>query len=153
MARGILGRWRTSERLRAHVAALAQHHLRLGFLVREQPLSRRAVYRYLEACEPVPADVTLLSICDRVATRGDSADPAIDAHLALARSVLPAALAWKAGPPAEPLVRGDELAAALGVAPGPRLGVLLAAIAEARWAGDVTTPAEAIAYARSLGAT
>ena len=150
LSREILARWKASERLRAHVAALARHHLRLGFLVHDHPLSRRAVYRYLETCEPVPADVTLLSICDRVATRGDGAHPAIDAHLALARSVLPAALDWKARPPAEPLVRGDELAAALGVAPGPRLGKLLAAIAEARWAGEVTTAAEAIAFARSL---
>ncbi len=150
VARGILGRWRTSERLRAHVAALAHHHLRLGFLVHEQPLGPRAVFKYLSACEPVPADVTLLSICDRVATRGDDAAGAIDAHLALARAVLPEALAWRVAPATVPLVRGDELAAALGIAPGPHLGTLLAAISEARWAGEVTTVAEAIALARSL---
>ena len=41
LARAVLGRLRASERLRAHVAALVRHHLRLGFLVHEpQPLSR-----------------------------------------------------------------------------------------------------------------
>ncbi len=152
LSREILARWKASERLRAHVAALARHHLRLGFLVHEQPLSRRTVYRYLTACEPVQADVTLLTICDRVATRGDNAAPAIAAHIALAREVLPDALAWHAGPRPEPLVRGDELARALDLEPGPRLGTLLAAIAEARWAGGIATRDEAVALARSLGA-
>ena len=151
LSREILARWRASERLRAHVAALARHHLRLGFLVHEQPLTRRAVHRYLTACEPVQADVTLLTICDRVATRGDNARPAITAHLALARAVLPDALAWHADPCPEPLVRGDELARALDLEPGPRLGTLLAAIAEARWAGEIATRDEAIALARVLG--
>jgi len=152
LSRAILARWKASERLRAHVSALTRHHLRLGFLVHEQPLSRRAVYRYLTACEPVAADVTLLTICDRVATRGDNAGTAIAAHLALAGDVLPAALAWHTEPRPAPLVRGDELARALGVEPGPRLGTLLAVIAEARWAGEIATRDEAVALARSLGA-
>lgn len=151
LARAILARWTASERLRAHVAALTRHHLRLGFLVHERPLQRRTVHRYLVACDPVPADVTLLTICDRVATRGDNHVAAIAAHLELAREVLPDALAWQAGPAPAPLVRGDALARALGLAPGPRLGALLAAIAEARWAGEVATAEEAVALARSLG--
>lgn len=152
LSREILARLHTSERLRAHVAALTRHHLRLGFLVHERPLPRRTVFRYLSTCRPVPADVTLLTICDRVATRGDSAERAIAAHLDLARAVLPDALAWHADPVPEPLVRGGELAEALGMEAGPRLGTLLAAIAEARWAGEVGTRDEAIVLARSLGA-
>ena len=45
VARAALGRLRASERLRAHVAGLARHHLRLGFLVHEAPLERRAAAR------------------------------------------------------------------------------------------------------------
>ncbi len=86
LAREVLGRLRTSERLRAHVAALAREHLRLGFLVHEpQPLSRRTVFAYLLATEPVEVDVTLLSVADRLATRGDRAEQAIAAHLQVAR--------------------------------------------------------------------
>jgi len=152
VARAALTRLRASERLREHVAALARHHLRLGFLVHEAPLDRRAVYRYLMACEPVAADVTLLSIADRRATRGRKADEAIASHLTLARALLTDALSWRDGPPAEPLVRGDELARALDIEPGPRLGALLAAIAEARYAGEVATQAQAITLARRLTA-
>ena len=49
-----------------------------------------------------------------------------------------------------PLVRGDELAAALGIEPGPQLGALLAALEEARYAGEIATREEAISLARSL---
>ena len=70
LAAEILGRLRASERLRDHVAALTRHHLRLGFLVHEMPLSRRAVYDYLHVTAPVAVDVTVLSVADRLATRG-----------------------------------------------------------------------------------
>jgi tRNA nucleotidyltransferase/poly(A) polymerase len=150
MARAILTRLCASERLRAHTSALARHHLRLGFLVKHRPLNRRQTYDYLVACEPVSADVTLLSIADRLATRGDNAQGAIAAHLELGRDVLAAALAWPAARDAEPLVRGDDLAAALGIKPGPALGPLLAEIAAARYAGEVSTRDEAVEYARGL---
>ena len=151
MAREILTRMRASERLRAHVAALTRHHLRLGFLVHEQPLSRRAVYRYLVACDPVAADVTLLGIADRLATRGRKADEAIARHMELALPMLDAALEQRvAARDQEPLVRGDELARALGIEPGPQLGELLAGIEEARYAGEATTAEEAVAEARRL---
>jgi putative nucleotidyltransferase with HDIG domain len=150
ISRAVLTRLRTSERLRAHVAALAEHHLRLGFLVHRRPLDRRTIHRYLTACAPVEVDVTLLSVADRLATRGDNAEPAIAAHLEVARELLAAALAWRAAGPRTPLVRGDELANALGIEPGPRLGQLLAAIDAAAYAGEVSTAAEAIELARSL---
>jgi poly(A) polymerase len=150
LARGVLRRLRASERLRAHVAALTLNHLRLGFLVHEAPLDRRAVYRYLRDCAPVAADVTLLSVADRLATRGRKADEAIARHLALARELLGEALAERAARPQSPLVRGDALARELGIAPGPRLGELLDAIAEARFAGEVAGADDAIAYARRL---
>ncbi len=109
LARDVLGRLHASTRLREHVAALVRHHLRLGFLVHEpQPLARGAVYDYLHACEPVEVDVTLLSVCDRLATRGAKAEQAIAAHVDLARRMLDDALEWhRAGPP-KPLLRGDQ---------------------------------------------
>ncbi|HET9738746.1 MAG TPA: HD domain-containing protein [Solirubrobacteraceae bacterium] len=145
LARAVLRRLRASQRLVDYVAALTLHHLRLGFLVRERPLDRRTLWRYLRATAPYSADVTVFTVADRLATRGRNAEEAIDAHLALAREVLPAALAE---PPREPLVRGDDLARELGIRPGPRLGELLAELEEDRYAGEVTTREQAIARAR-----
>jgi poly(A) polymerase len=150
MVRETLRRLRASERLAQFVAALTRHHLVLGFLVHERPLSRRAIYRYLTTCEPVEVEVTVLSCADRLATRGKNAGPAIEAHLDLARELMHEALAWReAGPPELPL-RGDELAAAVGIDPGPELGVLIAQLREARFAGEAATREEAVELARSL---
>jgi len=150
LAREVLERLRASERLRGHVAALVRHHLRAGFLVHEpQPLGRRAVYTYLSATTPVEADVTLLSIADRLATRGDRAPEAIDAHLSVADGLLTDALRWRSQGRPHPLVRGDELARALGIATGPRVGEILEQLAEAQYAGELSSREEAIAYARA----
>jgi poly(A) polymerase len=145
----VFGRLRASGRLQAHVVALVRHHLRLGFLVHDpQPLARRAVFAYLRACEPVEVDVTLLSVADRLATGGERAEEAIDAHLRLARAILVDAIGWRVDGPPQPLLRGDELARALGIPAGPRVGELLEALLEAQYAGDVVTRADAFAYLR-----
>lgn len=151
LARAVLERLRASERMRAHVSALARHHLRLGLLVHEpQPLALRTVYGYLRACTPVEVDVTLLSVADRLATRGDRAQESIEVHMRLARSLLADALRWRAQGPPVPLLRGDELAELLSLAPGPGIGELLSQLAEAQYAGLLSTRGEALAYARSL---
>jgi putative nucleotidyltransferase with HDIG domain len=148
----ILGRLRASERLREHVAALTRHHLRLGFLVHDMPLGRRAVYDYLHITSPVAVDVSVLSVADRLATRGDNSERAIAVHLELARQMLVEGLAWVREPPRPP-VRGDELAQALGIKPGPIVGDLLAELKAASFSGEVATPEEAIARARELLST
>jgi putative nucleotidyltransferase with HDIG domain len=149
VVRAIFGRLRASERLAEHVAALALDHLRLGFLVHQAPLNRRGVYGYLRATEPVEVDVSVLSVADRLATRGRNAEDAISKHLALARSMVAEGLRWRAAPP-QPPVRGDELARAIGLRPGPRLGQLLRELAEASFAGEVSSAPEAIELARRL---
>jgi poly(A) polymerase len=150
LAAAALRRLRASGRLRGHVAGLARHHLRLGFLVHERPLTRRALHRYLRACEPVEVDVTVLSVADRLATRGRRAEQAIAAHLELAREVIREALEWRSAGPPPPLVRGQELVEILGIRPGPEIGRLLAALEEARFAGEVRTRDDAVALARRL---
>lgn len=147
LAHELLGRLRSSVRLRGHVAALVRHHLRLGFLVHEpQPLARSTVFSYLRECDPVEVDVTLLSVCDRLATRGSKADEAIEAHVALARRMLGDALRWRAEGPPKPLLRGDELARELEIPLGPRVGELLEELARAQYTGEVSTREQAVAF-------
>ncbi|HEY2772191.1 MAG TPA: HDIG domain-containing protein [Solirubrobacteraceae bacterium] len=149
MAAAALRRLRASERLADYVAALTRHHLRLGFMVHRVPLSRRAVYEYLKACDPVQVDVTVLSVADRLATRGSGSQEAIARHLELARVLVAEALAWRADPPRPP-IRGDKLATALGVKPGPEIGRLLSELEEASFAGEIDGPQQAIERAREL---
>jgi poly(A) polymerase len=146
----VLRRLRASERTVDYVAALIRHHLRLGFLVHERPLTRRHVWRYLRATAPYSADVTLLTVADRLATRGRNADPAIAAHLDVARAMLAAAFAERAAGPRPPLIRGDKLARELGTPPGPWLGPLLAELEEDRYAGEISTREDAVRRAREI---
>ena len=152
LARTALTRLKTSERLRGYVAAVTRHHLRLGFLVHERPLPPRAVYRYLDACDPVEVDVTVLSVADRLATRGRKADEAIASHLDLAREMMGAALRWRADGRPRPLLRGDEVAEAAGIRPGPVVGTVLAKLAEAQFAGEISGREDAVRLARELAA-
>ena len=150
MVSALSRRLRMSGLLGSFLAGVTRHHLVLGFMVHERPLSRAAVYRYLTTCEPVEIEVTVLSCADRLATRGRNADEAIAVHLELARELLAEALAWREhGPPRAP-IRGDELARELGIRPGPEIGALLRRLEEARFTGEAETRDDALALARRL---
>lgn len=150
---GICQRLRASRALDAYLRGVTLHHLRLGFLAGERPLAPRRVHEYLRATEPVSADVTLLTVADRLSARGEGpiASPEmVSAHLELAREMLAAALDRRRdGPPRSPIA-GDELAAELGIEPGPELGRLLDEIEAAVYADEVKGRDDAVELARGL---
>jgi putative nucleotidyltransferase with HDIG domain len=152
----ICGRLRASRRLTQHLRGLTLHHLRLGFLIPEAPLSARRVHEYLRATEPVGVDVTLLTVADRLSARGAGplARPEmVEAHLDLARQMVAAALDWRRDGPPAPLLRGDELAHELGIEQGPELGELLSELEAAQYAGEVGDRATALKHARQVRST
>ena len=149
MSRDLARRLRASAATGDYLAALARHHLRLGFLVHQRPLTRRDVYRYLRACEPIELEVTVLTAADRLATQGErTRREAIEDHLELARQLAGEALAWRAEPPRPP-VTGEDLMDALGLAPGPEVGRLLEELREAAFAGEVGSREDALELARA----
>ncbi len=150
---GMCARLQTSRVLRRHLQGLTLHHLRLGFMVHERPLSARRIHEYLRATEPVSADVTLLTVADRLSARGEgpvASGEMIEAHLELAREMLAAALQWHRDGPPRPPIDGNELVAELGIEPGPEIGRLLAEIEAAQYAGEVSDRAGALELARGL---
>ncbi len=146
----IMGRLRASRKLTRHLQALTLHHLVLGFMVREAPLPPRRVHDYLRGTEPVTVDVTLLTVADRLSARGAgpiAAPEMVQAHLDLAREMVAAALDWYRDGPPEPLLRGDEIAAELGIS-GPEIGKKLAELEAAQYAGEVSDRAGALGLLR-----
>ncbi len=129
---------------------MTRHHLVLGFLVHQRPLSRRDVYRYLRTVDPVEVEVTLFTCADRLATRGRNAEPAIAAHLEVARELMGPALDWREQGPPRPPLPGDELAREVGIEPGPELGELIRRLEEATYAGEVADREGAVQLARRL---
>ena len=142
-------RLRTSENLRAHVSLLARHHLGLGYLVHKAPLDRRTVHRYLVKTAPVEVDVTLLSIADRLATRGRKAHEAIAKHSS-SRGRAARALACGRGRRSRRWCAATCSRMSWTSQPGPDVGALLALLAEARFAGEIDSGDGALALARTL---
>ncbi|MCZ4496131.1 MAG: polynucleotide adenylyltransferase/metal dependent phosphohydrolase, partial [Thermoleophilia bacterium] len=146
----IAARWKWSARQREDVRRLVGTHLALGFLLHSERAPRDR-WRFLRSVEPVAAEAVVLSVGDRLATAGpDDRRRWVRAHLELARTVW--ADHWREqrdGHPV-PLLDGLELTEVAGIRPGPRVGELVRALAEAQAVGDVRDREAAIALVRQL---
>jgi hypothetical protein len=72
----------------------------------------------------------------------------VSAHLTLAREMIAAGLDWRQQGPPAPLLRGDEIAAELGIETGPELGSALAELEAAQYAGEVSDRTGALQHLR-----
>jgi len=153
MADELLRRLRTSTRLREFVARCVRMHLPLGFMVHRTPLSLREIDRYLRATAPCQVEIIVLTVADRLATHGPrTSESAIRRHLVLAREMMDAHFTLEDRGPIQPLLAGDEVAEALGRAPGPWLAELLEALREEQVVGAVRTREQALGFARRWSA-
>ena len=145
MCAEIAARLRLSNRFATYLGTLVRQHLRLGFLVREQPLTRRALARYRRDVSPWVFESVVVSLCDRLATRGErTSAQSLAKHYRLARTV------WSEvskAPPAQ-MLSGDEVMELLDLQPGPAVGEALRLLEEEVEAGEVATPDEARAFLR-----
>jgi tRNA nucleotidyltransferase/poly(A) polymerase len=153
MAEELMRRLRTSTRLREFVVRCVRMHLPLGFMVHRTPLSLRQIDRYLRSTAPWEVEIIVLSVADRLATRGPrTSESSVRRHLALAREVMDVHFALVDRGPVRPLLPGDRAAAALGRPPGPWLAELLDRLREEQVVGAVRTPEQALAFARRWSA-
>jgi len=146
MADAITRRLGMSRRFSRYLGVLILNHLRLGFLVRESPLTSRALVRYRRAVEPYVFESVVLSLADRLATRGEKT-PAVSLarHYRLARQV------WLEIPKETlPLpLSGSEVMALLGLPEGPAVGEALRALQDEVDAGEVRDVRQARAFLRA----
>jgi hypothetical protein len=126
---------------------MVREHLRLGFMVHRRPLDRREAYRYAVATAPWTLESVVLSLADRLATRGPrSRQRSLRQHAETADELLRLHAEIEESRPA-PLLRGDEIARIAGVE-GAAIAELVAALAEEQAAGSVTTRDEALRFVR-----
>lgn len=145
--RTLLDRWKVFTLggfdLRAQVEALVAHHLKPGQLYKDRDrVGDGAVRRLARKCEP--------DLLERVA-RADCLGraPGVFAPDAMDwfRDKVRALEVQRAAP--APLLHGRDLLA-LGLAPGPRIGRVLAALYERQLDGELRTPEDAREAARAL---
>ena len=137
-------------RLRRPRATVARVQDLVAAHMRPLPDDEAGARRFAHRLRPLLPDLLRLMLADREAARGRAASAAARRRYRERVGLVLAALA--SSPPPAPLLDGRTLMAALGLTPGPRVGELLAAIAEARAMGDVHTQEEALAYAERLQA-
>lgn len=145
-------RLRMSRRDGAYLTLVIREHMRPGQLRAGEVITMRAVARFFRDLGDAGPDVLLHELADHMATRGPRLRPDHwRAHLAWIEAMLDSY--W--GQPEErraPLLRGDDLMRELELSPGPQIGALLRAVAEAQEAGEIASYEEAIALARELAA-
>ena len=145
----ILGRLSASGALRDLTTVLVREHLMLGFMIPERPLDRRAFYRYAMATRPYALPSVVLSLGDRLATRGSRTRlRGLRRHLETAQEIAAGIVALGPVPP-RLVAPADRIAEQIGLAPGPALGRLVAALQEEQAAGEVQSEQQAVEFARS----
>lgn len=147
MAKVIAHRLRLSGATTAVLERLVRQHLRPMHLAQLSEVSRRARYRFFRDLGSDAQDLLLLALADAAAVRGLS--PLAVWRGAGGRLVADLLGGWRedwqqAAVP--PLLRGEDVMAAFGLAPGPPVGRLLTLAREAQDLGLVGTREEALAY-------
>jgi putative nucleotidyltransferase with HDIG domain len=146
-AQAIAARLRWPGRAADVLARLVRQHLRPMHLGMLDAVSRRARYRFHRDLGEEVAALVCLTIADAAGTDGRAprlvyGGPTRALLESLLRGEAPAA--EEAAEP--PLVRGEDVMAALGLLPGPAVGHALRRAREAQALGLVKTRAEALAW-------
>ncbi|AWN24505.1 tRNA nucleotidyltransferase [Deinococcus irradiatisoli] len=136
---GLLGRLKQSRALTERASALVRAHMV------HLPASEREAARFVHRRRDLLPDLLGLMLADREASRGPSSSPATRRAYQLGFERVLAALEERPAPP-PPLLSGHQIMALLGLSPGPEVGQLSRALAEAAAMGDVTTPQEAATW-------
>ncbi|PNY82267.1 HD domain-containing protein [Deinococcus koreensis] len=109
------------------------------------PATEREARRFAHRRRALLPELLSVMLADREAARGPSSSPAT--RHAYARAMNRVLEALEEQPAAEkPLLRGEEVMALLGLAPGPRVGEALRALAEAAALGEVADAEGARAF-------
>ena len=134
-----------------YLGRIVRHHMRLQHLARDGSPSRRAVYRFFAAAGECGVDVCLIGLADMLAIYGPTlSQDSWAAMLDTVRILLESYFEHPAehlDPPV--LIAGDEVMQALGLRPGPQVGILLEALREAQAAGEVTSREAALEFVRA----
>jgi poly(A) polymerase len=122
------------------VSRIIRNHMRIHMLARRnQPPSRRAIYRFFRDCGETGIDICLVTLADALGTFGHTMPQDLwGAYLDVVRALFDA---WWTQPHEDlmpkPLLNGHQICNELGLAPGPEIGRLLDALREAQATGQV----------------
>ncbi|MCL0102700.1 HD domain-containing protein, partial [Dehalococcoidia bacterium] len=146
----IMERLRFSSRERRMVTRMIEQHLRPGHLSNgEEMPTRRAIYRYFRDTAEVGIDTLFLSLADHLGTRGPALEmESWQGHVEVTRCMLARWFEEETTVSPPRLINGHDLIDRFGLAPGPRIGVILESVREAQASGEIATKEEALDFVR-----
>lgn len=154
MASGIAARLRLPRETRRAVEALTRRHMRPIMLIEAcepQEPTLSAVRRLFRDCAPDGTGVVILAAADLLACRGPATNPADQRRrLTFLDGMIAQHAKWQEEEQFEPLLRGRDLIADLGLEPGPHFSTILDAVEEAQVDGEIGTREEALVLARRV---
>jgi poly(A) polymerase len=151
MAAALMKRLRFSNREIEMVRLMTEHHMRPGFLARDETPTRRAVYRYFRDTGDVGIDTLFLALADHLAARGPTLDPdEWRRDTGTTQHMLSEWFEERATVAPPKIVDGHMLMDKLGLPPGPKIGELLESVREAQAAGEIESADEALELARKV---
>lgn len=135
----------------ALVERLIRYHLRPAELVRNWPVTDRAVRRFVRDLDGEVLALMVVNLADGWATQGPRyTREHFRRHCTFVSYVLARAWAATADEGPAPLVTGDDLIAELGLSGGRLLGAVLTSVRHAQLEGHVRTREDALALARKV---
>ncbi|HZP39776.1 MAG TPA: HD domain-containing protein [Methylomirabilota bacterium] len=146
---GIVERWRLPRRVGQVLERLVAQHLRPMHLAQAGQITRRARFRFFRALGDDAWDLLLLALADAAALSGAAPfEVWAGEGGAVVRALMAGVEAQAAAAAAPRLLRGEDVMAAFGLAPGPAVGRLLERAGEAQALGLVRSRDEALEYLR-----
>jgi poly(A) polymerase len=152
-AGALLRRLRFGRRGVRLVTTMIRHHLRPMQMAQDGALpTTRAVLRYFRDLDDAALDTLYLNVGDFLAARGpELTEEEMVEHCRVIAHILDTGL--QSDRPARPIQRlidGNDIMAEFDLEPGPFVGELLSAVAEAEATGRLSTREEALDLARAL---
>jgi len=145
----IMRRLSASTQDRRLAQLVAAHHMRPGQLGQETIVTPRAIRRYFVDLGPTGILVAIFSLADHLATLGplQPSGDAWERHLSVVRLLLTCYIRERESILPPRLLSPEELMRRLKLEPGPVVGQLLEAIAEAQAEGTIHSKEEALWFA------
>jgi tRNA nucleotidyltransferase/poly(A) polymerase len=143
-AESLLGSMRVGNRAAHAASRIIAAHMRLFGLAHQEKPTERSRLRYLADLSDEAPEAVILSLADEIAT-GEREPGERDAFWRTVAELLNLYFNREEKP--QPLIRGRDLVAGLGMAQGAEVGLILAAVADAETQGLVSTREEALEYA------
>lgn len=135
------------------VARLVRYHLRPGELIRNWPVSDRAVRKFVADLNGHVLPLMLLNLADGMATRGPGyTRENFRRHCGFVNYVVARAVSVD-DEETPPIITGDDLISELNLESGRLLGAVLTSVRRAQLGGDISNRDEALTLARSVAAS